>query len=125
MADAGLIAYRIRSPLPNAPLGFGVTAWSLEDALGIIRGLDYGRFMPDDLAGVQVGVAHGHMTVDVRRVLADRPDYLLSGHSHSPSDVQDGAVRRITPGALHRAEEFTVALLDLASGELKRLSVPG
>jgi predicted phosphodiesterase len=65
------------------------------------------------------------MTVDVRRVLAERPDYLLSGHSHAPSDVQDGAVRRINPGALHRADEFTVAILDLASGELKRLCVPG
>ena len=54
MAEGGLAAYWIRSPLPNAPLGFGVTAWSLEDALGIIRGLDYGRFLPDDLAGVQV-----------------------------------------------------------------------
>jgi len=78
-----------------------------------------------ELGGRRVGVAHGHMTVDVRRVLADRPDYLLSGHSHSPSDVQDGEVRRINPGALHRADEFTVAILDLASGELKWLTVPG
>jgi hypothetical protein len=71
----------------------------------------------------RVGVAHGHMTADVRRVLAERPELLLSGHSHIPSDAVFGGVRRINPGALHRADEFTVALLELASGELQVLRV--
>lgn len=35
-----------------------------------------------DLGGKRVGVAHGHMTTDVRRVLAEQPEFLLSGHSH-------------------------------------------
>jgi putative phosphoesterase len=78
-----------------------------------------------ELAGKRVGVAHGHMTSDVRRVLAERPDYLLSGHSHFPSDQLVGAVRRINPGALHRADEFTVAVLDLATGELRVLRAIG
>lgn len=76
-----------------------------------------------DLAGRRVGVTHGHMTTDVRRVLAESPDYLLSGHSHAASDCVTGMVRRINPGALHRAAEFTVALLDLATGELRVLQV--
>jgi hypothetical protein len=54
MAEAGLTAYWIKSPFPHAPLGFGVTAWSLDDALRIIVDLDYGRYLPDDPAGVQV-----------------------------------------------------------------------
>ena len=54
MAAAELTAFLIRSPFPHAPLGFGVTARSLNDALAIIRALDYGRYLPDDLAGVQV-----------------------------------------------------------------------
>src|SRR5262245_56587090 len=58
-----------------------------------------------ELAGKRVGVAHGHMTTDVRRVLAERPDFLLFGHSHFPSDQLVGLVRRINPGALHRADE--------------------
>jgi uncharacterized protein len=77
-----------------------------------------------ELAGRRIGVAHGHMTSDIRRVLGERPDFLLSGHSHLPSDVMDGPVRRINPGALHRADEFTVALLDLATGDLQLLRVP-
>jgi putative phosphoesterase len=78
-----------------------------------------------ELAGKRVGVAHGHMTVDVRRVLATRPDYLLTGHSHIASDTVSGAVRRINPGALHRADKFTVALLDVEVGEVRFLPVPG
>jgi putative phosphoesterase len=77
-----------------------------------------------ELDSKRIGVAHGHMTSDVRRVLAGQPDYLLSGHSHLASDAVVGTVRRINPGALHRADELTVALLDLHSGKLQLLAVP-
>lgn len=76
-----------------------------------------------ELGGRWVGVAHGHMTTDVRRVLAASPDFLLSGHSHEPSDAVVGGVRRINPGALHRAVEYTVAVLELESGALRLLRV--
>lgn len=78
-----------------------------------------------ELAGKRIGVAHGHMTTDVRRVLAEQPDYLLSGHAHYPGDAIVGSVRRINPGALHRTDEFTVALLELESGRLQLLRVAG
>ncbi|AMV25921.1 phosphodiesterase [Gemmata sp. SH-PL17] len=77
-----------------------------------------------EVVDVHIGVAHGHMRGDVRRVLATQPDYFLSGHSHIASDVVDGGVRRINPGALHRADAFTVALLDTGNGELQFLRVP-
>jgi hypothetical protein len=54
MTGNQLTAFWIKSPLRHAPLGFGVTAWSLDDALGIIETLDYGRFLPNDKAGMQV-----------------------------------------------------------------------
>lgn len=54
MADAGLTAFWIKSPFKHAPLGFGVTAWSFDDALSIIRAFDYGRYLPDDLADIHV-----------------------------------------------------------------------
>ncbi len=76
-----------------------------------------------ELAGKRLGVTHGHMRGDERRVMAENPDYLFTGHTHATHDVMDGAVRRINPGALHRADEFTVAVLDLESGELKILPV--
>lgn len=76
-----------------------------------------------ELSGKRLGVTHGHMRSDVRRILAEEPDYLFSGHSHMPHDVTDGVVRRVNPGALHRADAFTVAVLDLETGELKVLPV--
>jgi uncharacterized protein len=78
-----------------------------------------------ELAGKRVGVVHGHLTTDVRRVLGAQPDYLLSGHSHSTSDSKAGPVRRINPGALHRADVFTVAILELGADSLRFLRVPG
>jgi uncharacterized protein len=77
------------------------------------------------LGGKRVAVTHGHLTVDVRRVLAERPDFLLTGHSHISGDSMVGPSRRINPGALHEADEFTVAVLDLESGGLRWLRVPG
>jgi putative phosphoesterase len=75
------------------------------------------------LAGKRIAVVHGHMHSDVRRLLVARPDYLLSGHSHIRGDWREGPTRRINPGALHRADEYTVALLDLATDDLRFLTV--
>jgi putative phosphoesterase len=76
------------------------------------------------LAGKRVAVTHGHMSSDVRRLMAGRPDYLLPGHSHIASDWHDGLTRRINPGALHEADRYTVALLDLEADEVRFLDVP-
>jgi uncharacterized protein len=76
-----------------------------------------------ELVGKRVGVAHGHMTVDIRRVMAAQPDYLLTGHAHYASDALVGSTRRINPGALYRADEYTVALLNVRSGDLQLLEV--
>ena len=77
-----------------------------------------------NLDGRLIAVAHGHMSYDIRRALAARPHYLLSGHSHVASDREEKMVRRINPGALHEADRFTVALLDLLYDELRFITIP-
>jgi putative phosphoesterase len=95
----------------------------LERAIAECGGISLGWGDEITLAGKRIAVAHGHMHLDIRRLLALRPDYLLSGHLHFSYDrVQDG-VRRICPGALHRADEYTVATLDVRSGDLQLLSI--
>jgi uncharacterized protein len=74
-------------------------------------------------AGKRLAITHGHMRSDVRRLLAAKPDYLLTGHSHIAHDFREGPTRRINPGALHRADKFTVALLDLETDELQYLMI--
>jgi putative phosphoesterase len=75
------------------------------------------------LAGKRVAVVHGHLHSDLQPLLAGRPDYLFSGHSHVASDRRHGPTRRINPGALADAETFTVALLDVATDELRLLNI--
>jgi hypothetical protein len=76
---AGLTAYWIKSPLPQAPLGFGVTAWSLDDALAIIRALDYGRYLPDGLAGLRVTEGITVADLDQHHVVANMGPIVVRG----------------------------------------------
>jgi len=76
------------------------------------------------LAGRRIAVTHGHRAAEVRHWLAAEPAYLLSGHSHCPGEHCVGNVRCINPGALHRASQYSVAVLDLLADELRFLTVP-
>lgn len=76
-----------------------------------------------ELAGKRIAVVHGHLRMDLKPLLEAEPDYLFSGHAHYRQDWREGKTRRINPGALFRAEEFTLALLDLANDELRFLSI--
>jgi uncharacterized protein len=75
------------------------------------------------LAGQRIAVAHGHMHLDIGRLMALRPRYLLTGHLHFPYDRMQEGVRRICPGALHRADAYTVAMLNVQTGSLQTLTV--
>jgi predicted phosphodiesterase len=75
------------------------------------------------LGGKRIAIAHGDLEQEVQRLLALQPDYLLSGHTHRFSDNQLGTTRRINPGAVHRAAQWTVGLLDLATNHLDMLPI--
>jgi putative phosphoesterase len=76
-----------------------------------------------ELGGKRIAVLHGH--VGMKQILAQRPDYLIHGHSHIAADCLIGSTRRICPGALNRAESLTVALLDTETEELRILNLSG
>lgn len=75
------------------------------------------------LAGKRIAIVHGHLTFDLRPLLDAEPDYLFSGHLHIAGDWMQRMTRRINPGALHRADKFTVGLLDLETDELRFLKI--
>lgn len=78
-----------------------------------------GDFGELELGGKTFAILHGDDTRAMRRILTEqRHNYLLHGHTHVARDEQAGLVRIINPGALHRAREKSVALLDVASGQL-------
>ena len=77
-----------------------------------------------ELGGKLFHVQHGDDARAMRAALdSQRFDYLLHGHSHLTRDERVGRTRIVNPGALHRAREKTVALLDTATDELKLITV--
>ena len=85
----------------------------------------YGSYADLELGGKRLAVIHGDDFKLKQRLLAEqRHDYLLQGHTHARADERVGKVRLINPGALHRAREKTVAVLDTTTDRLTFLTVP-
>ena len=76
-----------------------------------------------ELAGRTIAVTHGHMKSDVQPLLLCKPDFLLTGHFHESADWMDGNVHRVCPGALHRADTFSAATIDLNGDVVSFLSI--
>lgn len=95
----------------------------IRQAIDAIDGVCLGWGGEIVLGGKRIAVTHGDLRREIGRLMAAAPDYFLFGHSHVPSDDRDGPTRRINPGALHRAEQWTVALLDLERDDLTFLRV--
>ena len=79
-----------------------------------------------ELGGKRFMVLHGDDGRAVWQAMNDgRYDYLLHGHTHLRRDQRVGRLRIINPGALHRAREKTVALLDTDSDTLTFMNLDG
>ena len=107
---------------------FGNTDW---DRAALARyaesvGVDCrGAFADLELGGKRVAVIHGDDLRLKQRLLSEQQhDYLLQGHTHLRADQRVGRTRVINPGALHRASQKTVALLDTETDRLRFLVVP-
>jgi len=85
-----------------------------------------GNFGDLELGGKKFAVIHGDDFKLRKRILDEQThDYLLQGHTHIRSDQRVGRTRCINPGALHRAKEKTVAVLDTDTDRLTFLTVAG
>lgn len=106
----------------EAHIVFGNVDWDADSLgryakeLGITVQDPIGQIELDD--GRRINFMHGHDTTGMVRVLSEQPAYLCLGHSHLQRDERIGATRVINPGALFRAAEYSVALLDTDSDEL-------
>jgi len=61
---------------------------------------------------------HGDDVQAMVNSLAAKPAYLCHGHSHQARNEREGATRIINPGALFRAQNYTVAILDTETDEV-------
>lgn len=76
-----------------------------------------------EVDGRTLAFTHGDDPDLMQAAIDEGADFLLHGHTHVRADRQVEATRVINPGALHRANPFTVALLVPATGELRWITV--
>jgi putative phosphoesterase len=108
-------------------LVFGNTDWDhrslarYADSLGIAVQHPMGRL---ELEGRVLVFTHGDRVGLMEDAIRQPADYLCHGHTHSRRDERIGRTRVINPGALHRAAEYSVAILDLPSDDVTFYPVP-
>jgi putative phosphoesterase len=86
----------------------------------------YGTSGELDLDGKSAAFLHGDDHKLKHRLFAsNRFDYLFFGHTHVCEHQLAGRTHLINPGALHRANPKTVALLDTASDSVEFIALPG
>ena len=84
----------------------------------------YGSMADLQLGGKRFAVIHGDDFGLKQRLLEEQQfDYLLQGHTHFRQDERIGKTRIINPGALYRAREKSVALLEPETDKLRFLVV--
>jgi hypothetical protein len=74
-----LIPFWIRTSGRRAPLGFGVTGWSLEDALWILRYFQYDCYLPDDLAELQFQAGITFAELDQNHIISNMGPMVVRG----------------------------------------------
>ena len=113
---------RAHVALGNCDRGHGDEAAFAPQPAGIERGVSP-EFI---LAGKRCLVLHGDNATRLEMATTSgKFDYVFTGHTHAPADEQMGPTRMLNPGSPVRPRRGppTVALLDLATGEVAWLVV--
>lgn len=114
----------------QARLVFGNTDWDRHTLEQYARELDVsvdhpvGRLNISDGMGAsgspgELVYCHGDNPEPIRQAVEQEVRYLCHGHTHRATDTLQGRTRVINPGALFRADHYTVALLDTQTDELE------
>jgi len=99
----------------EAHVVFGNTDWDITELTDYAQ--DLGITVDHPLGWIELdqgalAFCHGHEDQVMESALGKGPRYLCHGHTHRMLDVMKGKTRIINPGALFRARQYTVALLD-------------
>lgn len=84
----------------------------------------HGQFGRLELAGIKIGLLHGHDLPLLQKALSGGAYGLLChGHTHIAVSQIIGPTRLLNPGALHRANPHSVAIVDLPEMKIEILPV--
>lgn len=83
-----------------------------------------GRAVHLQVGGRRLAATHGHLEEVWTDLVATAPDYLLHGHTHEVRDERHGGIRFVNPGAVDRADRWTVAMLEPEFDRLEIMDIP-
>jgi putative phosphoesterase len=95
---------------------------AVKRAIAAQAGADWiGKGSEVELEGKRIAITHGDRVELLDTLLYAEPDYLFTGHTHRRRDERLGPTRVINPGAVGgvKYEQRSIAVLDLATGELE------
>jgi hypothetical protein len=76
-------------------------------------------FQRVELGGKRFALVHGDNAWRFEETISGQQfDYVITGHTHVARDERHGRTRVINPGAVHRAAEPSVAILETESDRL-------
>lgn len=86
----------------------------LRAAIEASGGTCYGSMADLELAGRRIGMTHGDDVALLTRMIRSHEYALVcSGHTHQKLARQDGPTLVLNPGALYRATQHSIAIVDL------------
>lgn len=97
---------------------------SIRQAVHGIGGTMHEPFGNLELDGKKIAFIHSddyQLTKDIEH--SGHFDFLFYGHTHEAAEHLTGPTRVINPGALHRANPKSFAILDLPEGNLQRIEL--
>jgi len=84
----------------------------------------HGRFGQLELADRRIAFLHGDDASRMRdELISGQWDFLFYGHSHEANNQQVGSTRVVNPGAIRRTHKPSVAIMDLASGQVDHIPI--
>ena len=85
----------------------------------------HNRFGDVTLEGKRIAVLHGDEFSRMQETIhSGAYDLICSGHTHVPSLQRHGETILLNPGALYRAPEHTIAIVELPSLDIRHVTVP-
>ncbi|MBI1313252.1 YfcE family phosphodiesterase [bacterium] len=97
---------------------------SLIDAMSELGHTCHHLFGDFELAGRRIALLHGHETWRLSELIScGNYDLVCSGHTHERKLQRCNGTTILNPGALHRARQHTIAIVDLATMDVDHQTV--
>lgn len=124
--DALVLNYPGREEQAEVHLVFGNTDYDADLYEGYAK--MHGLIVDHPVGTLRLGdktvvFTHGHLSYVMQQAIAQGATYLCHGHTHKKADCVIDKTRVINPGALSRANPYTVGLLDTVLDKLEFLVV--